>query len=200
MTRDGKENRFGVFVFDDSQVERVRAGDMSAVGEFIEQNYTFLQRWARKFIRNRLFTFPQDYYEAEEFVNQVFVDFSFYDLSDVRTLVKSINRSFFGIGCGGYCNANKFRSCTLSLNSRIGISSRSGERENGAELGDLLSAGVLSPLEALEQKEDIEENAPYIFREVGRVFDKRSKEFREVIETIFVGMSFEEVQNLAGIE
>ena len=42
MTKDGKENRFGRFVFTDEQAERAEAGDHSVIWEFIEDNRGYL--------------------------------------------------------------------------------------------------------------------------------------------------------------
>ena len=58
MTRDGKENCFGRFIFEDEQAERIAAGDYSAVWEFMEDNRDFLTGWARKFLRVRFFFLP----------------------------------------------------------------------------------------------------------------------------------------------
>ena len=67
MTREGKENRFGIFILDDSQVERVQSGDMSAVWEFIEQNRRFLTAWARRTIETTIISGVNKYGERTHY-------------------------------------------------------------------------------------------------------------------------------------
>lgn len=198
MTRDGEENRFGFLVLDDEQAERMQAGDMSAVWEFIEQNRLFLTRWARKFIRVRLAYMPQGYYEVDELLNQIYVDFPYYNIENRKMLCVSIFRSFFFISGGGLSGKRKIReNKEISLDAPRGITSRSGDSENGDALSALLPSREPTPYEALERREHIQEIAPHFFSEIGKVCGKNGETFREVIEEVFFGMSFEEVQAYA---
>lgn len=191
MTRAGEENRFGKFILDDEQAERITAGNMSAVWEFIEQNRDFLTCWARKFIRVRLAYMPEGFYEVDELLNQIYVDFPFFKVDDRKSLCVSIFSSFFRISCGGltgrYIRENKETSLDKSF----------GGEDNAGTLHDLLSGREPTPYEALERKEHIKEIAPRFFSEIGKVCGKNGETFRDVIEEVFFGMSLDEVKGYA---
>lgn len=198
MTRDGLPNRFGRFVFENAQAERVAAGDMSAVWEFIEQNRTYLTRWARAFVRNRFWFVPRGYYEVDELLNQIFVDFLLYPLESEKTIGKGIFSSFFMIGCGGYGHYRKDKYATVSLDAPASIASRSGDVESGATIGELLASREPTPYAALERMEHVKEIAPKFFAELGKVCGKNGREaFRDVVEEVFFGFTFEEIESYA---
>lgn len=223
MTRDGKENRFAWITLDDEQAERIAAGEMSAVGEFIEQNRKKFTRMAQKILRNYTNVIPANEYEADDCINQICVDFALYDFTDGRTLAFSIFRSFIAIAHGGYAGkqyayqgSKKIQ--PLSLDAPVGISERSGEREDGARLSDILPSREPSPYEVVAEREHIKEIAPHFYREIRRLFggggehvggatvgeilaSKNGEEardpLRDIIEEIFFGFSFEEVKAYA---
>lgn len=222
MTKDGQENRFGRFLFEDEQAERVKAGDMSAVWEFIEDNRKFLTAWARKYIRNRFYYMPQGYYEADDLLNQIYVDFPLYRLENEKAIFSSIARSFARISCGGYSGRTLVRkNKEISLDAPSEISERSGERNEGSTLSDILPSREPTPFAALERKEHVQEIAPRYFREIGRLFkaDETGSDggatfgemlaekygstagtensFQTVIEEVFFGYSFEEIKAYA---
>ena len=226
MTKQGEPNRFGRFVFTDEQAERVAAGDMSAVWEFIEDNRKHLECWAQKFIRNHLSFLPQDmhgsFYKSDELLNQIFVDFPFYKLENEETLGKSIYCSFLGISCGGSRWSWKHRqNCETSFDAPAGVHRRSGETEEAGTLKDLLPSMELIPSEVVERKEHVEEIAPHYFYEIGRLFKHEKEEresgatigellnyqssrhykqvnaFQDVIEEVFFGYTFEEIKAYA---
>lgn len=198
MTKQGEPNRFGHFVFTDEQAERVAAGDMSAVWEFIEDNRKFLTNWARKFLRNRFWFLPRGYYEEDELLNQIFVDFHLYCLDSEKSIGISIFRSFIKIGCGGYAYYYKDKLAFTSLDAPVSVSSRNGETESGATIGELLASREPTPYEVLARKEHIKEVAPRFFVELGKVCGKNGGDaFRDVIEEVFFGMTFEEVKRYA---
>ena len=155
MTRDGKENRFDWLTLDDEQAERIAAGDVAAVGEFIEQNRKKLAGMARKILRNYTNVIPANEYEVDDCINQICVDFPYYDFTDGRTLAFSIFRSFIGIAHGGYSAgiyAKRKREQPLSLDAPLAISERSGEKEDGKSLADLLPSREPSPYEAVAER------------------------------------------------
>lgn len=198
MTREGKENRFGRFVFEDEQTERVKAGDNSAVWEFIEDNRKFLTAWARKFIRARLGYMGKGFYEVDEFINQIYVDFPLYRVNNEKALFCEIFGSFLGISCGGYRNRrNARKDREESLEAPLSVSRRSGDKEDGGGLRDLLPSCEPTPYEVIERREHIKEIAPLFFSEIGRACGKNGERFRDIIEEVFFGMSFEEVQGYA---
>lgn len=198
MTKDGQENRFGRFVFEDEQAERVKAGDYSAVWEFIEDNRKFLTSWARKFLYVRLYFLPQGYYEVDELLNQIFVDFPQYPLDNEKTVATGIFRSWFQIGNGGYRCWKKSAYAYISLDAPVDVSSRSGDRESGATIGELLASREPTPYEAIARKEYIKEIAPKMFAELGKVCGKNGAEaFRDVVEEVFFGFTFEEIESYA---
>ncbi len=198
MTKDGKENRFGRFIFEDKQAERIAAGDYSAVWEFMEDNGDFLRGWARKFVRNQFYFLPCGFYEADELFNQVAVDFPHYHADCDTAIFKGIFRSFFHIGYGGFLRKRRSASANISLDEPIGISNRSGETESGATIGELLAIREPTPCAVLAQKEHIKEIAPRFFAEIGKICGKNGAEaFRDVIEEVFFGMTFEEVESYA---
>ena len=156
MTRDGKENRFAWLTLDDEQAERIAAGDVAAVGEFIEQNRKKLTGMARRILRNYTNVIPANEYEVDDCINQICVDFTYYDFTDGRTLAFSIFRSFIGIAHGGYTAgiySKSKKQQPLSLDVPIGVSERSGEKEDGKSLADLLPSREPSPYEMVAQKE-----------------------------------------------
>lgn len=198
MTKDGKENRFGRFIFEDEQAERIAAGDYSAVWEFIENNRIFLTGWARKFLRVRFFFLPYGFYEVDEMINQIFVDFPHYNAACEKDIFKGIFRSFFQVGYGGYLRNRKSVNAYISLDKSCGISSRTGETESGATIGELLASREPTPYEAIAQKEHIKEIAPRFFAEIGKICGKNGREaFRDVIEEVFFGLTFEDVERYA---
>ena len=197
MTRDGKENCFGRFIFDEEQAARIAAGDYSAVWEFIEDNREFLTGWARKFLRVRFFFLPYGFYEVDELLNQIFVDFPHYVADCEKAIFKGIFQSFFNIGFGGFLRRNRSVCVTISLDERTGISRRGGDQEEGYTIAELLH-NEPTPYEVLEQKEHIKEIAPRFFAEIGKVCGKNGREaFRDVIEEVFFGLTFEEVERYA---
>ena len=198
MTRDGKENCFGRFIFDEEQAARIAAGDYSPVWEFIEDNREFLKGWARKFLRVRFFFLPYGFYEVDELLNQIFVDFPHYVADCEKAIFKGIFQSFFNIGFGGFLRRNRSVCVTISLDAPCEISSRAGETESGATIGELLASREPTPYEAIAQKEHIKEIAPRFFAEIGKVCGKNGREaFRDVIEEVFFGLTFEEVERYA---
>lgn len=221
MTKDGKENRFGRFIFTDEQAERVQAGDRSVIWEFIEDNYKYLYRWARRFIRNRLYFLPCGYVEAEEMINQIYVDFPLYSPESEKTLGSGIFNSFMGITCGGILrNWTARHNKEISVDATLSVSKRSGERAEGNTLKDLLPSREPPPDEVIEKREHVREIAPRYFYEIGRLFEqngtelesgatvgemlaynemkrKRRGEFQDVIEEVFFGYTFEEVEDYA---
>lgn len=198
MTKDGKENRWGKFYFTDEQADRAMAGDTSVAWEFVQDNYTYLYRWARKFVRNRFWYMPRGYYEAEELVNQVYVDFPLYNLLTEKSLAISIWRSYMWVGCGGFARYDRNVHPRLSLDAPCGITSRSGDSEDGDTLGNLLPSREPTPYEVLAMKEHIQEIAPRFFAELGKVCGKNGGEpFRDIVEEVFFGLSFEEVKRYA---
>ena len=222
MTTTGEENRFGWFTLDDEQAARILAGDMSAVWEFIEQNRDKLTSWARKFIRNKLYFLSPDFYEADEFINQIYVDFPYYDLLDRRTLTISIYQTFRGISCGGCKRYHKAKTAReISLNAPLTTSARSGDKQDGDELGNFLPSREPLPSAALERKEHVKEIAPRYFHEIKRYFGQDEQQtrqseatigemlaaqngeeapydaFRDVIEEVFFGFTFEEIRTFA---
>lgn len=198
MTKDKTPNRFGRFIFEDEQAERVAAGDMSAVWEFLEDNRQYLTRWARKFLSVRLWFLPQGYYEVDELLNQVYIDFSQYPLDNEKTVATGIFRSWFRIGYGGYKGSEKSANAYISLDASLDVSSRSGDRESGATIGELLASREPTPYEALESKEYVKEIAPKMFAELGKVCGKNGREaFRDVVEEVFYGFTFEEIERYA---
>ncbi len=222
MTKDGKENRFGRFVFEDGQAERVAAGDYSAVWEFMEDNGKYLLNWARKFVRTRLSFLPEDrhgsFYKPEELINQIYVDFPFYTLESEKTLANGVWRSFRGITCGGFLRFWKARhNRETSFDAPLTVSERNGEKTDGNTLKDLLPSREPPPDEVIEKREHVEEVAPRFYHEIGRLFGENGTEsggatvgeliafqagrqasaFQDVIEEVFYGYTFEEVQAYA---
>ena len=221
MTKEGKENRFAWLTLDEEQAERIAAGDMSAVGEFIEQNRKKLTGMARKMLRNYTNVIPANEYEADDCIDQICVDFPYYDFTDGRTLAFCIFRSFVGVAHGGYSAgiyAKRKREQPLSLDAPLDISERSGEKEDGASLSDLLPSREPSPYEVVAEREHIEEIAPHFYHEIKRLFGGNGAQdggatigeilaaknggeacnpFRDIIEEIFFGLSYEEVKAYA---
>lgn len=198
MTRDGKENRFGRFIFEDEQAERIAAGDYSAVWEFIEDNRDFLTGWARKFLRVRFFSLPRGFYEVDELLNQIYVDFPHYNAEGDIAIFKGIFRSFFNIGFGGFLRRGRSVRVSISLDKPITNFSRDGATESGATIGELLASRNPTPCEEIERKEYIKEVAPRFFAEIGKICGKNGSEaFHDVIEEVFFGLSFEEVERYA---
>lgn len=198
MTRDGKENCFGRFIFEDEQAERIAAGDYSAVWEFMEDNRDFLTGWARKFLRVRFFFLPKGFYEADELFNQIYVDFPHYNADCEKAIFKGIFRSFFHIGYGGYLRNRQSIGTYISLDAPCEISRRAGETEGGATIGELLASQELTPGEEMERREHVKEIAPRFFAEIGKICGKNGREaFRDVIEEVFFGLTFEEVERYA---
>ncbi len=219
MTREGEPNVFGRFTFTAEQARRVKAGDMTAAWEFIEDNRKFLTNWARRFIRINLAFMPDGYYEADELLNQIFVDFPLYRLESEKGLISGIYRSFRGISCGGYARSRYRMGYEKSIDAPLAVSERSGDIENGDTMKDLLPSREPTPSAALEAKEHVKEIAPRYFRELGRIFKKKKSAggatvgemlaakngeraiacsaFETVIEQIFFGYSFEEIRRYA---
>ena len=226
MTKDGKENRFGRFIFEDGQAERAEAGDHSVIWEFIEDNYKYLLNWARKFVRTRLSFLPEDrhgsFYKPEELINQIYVDFPFYTFESEKTLANGVWRSFRGITCGGFLRFWKARhNNETSFEAPLTVSERSGEKADGNTLKDLLPSREPPPDAILEKREHVREVAPRYFREIGRLFEQNGTEsdggatigeilaynanrqerqvsaFQDVIEEVFFGYTFEEVKAYA---
>ena len=224
MTKDGKQNRFGRFVLDDEQAERITAGDMSAVWEFIEQNRRFLTALAHSWVYKHLAFIPNDihgsFYKPEELLNQIYVDFPLYKLESEHELFNSIFRSFRGISCGGYLKKHKARQdIEISLEAPLTVSARNGDKSDGSTLKDLLPSLDPLPFDVIANTEHVKKIAPRIFLQLADVFhidlehmsEERGatvgdnvrhkagerlslEQFQEVIEEIFFGMSFEEVQ------
>lgn len=223
MTKDGKVNRFGRFIFEDEQVERARAGDYSVIWEFIEDNHKYIWNWARKFVRTRLSFFPADrhgsFYKPEELINQIYVDFPYYTLESEKTIGNGIWRSFRGITCGGFLRFWKARqSKEMSLDAPFTVSERGGDKEEGNALKDILPSREPSPDAILERQEHVQEVAPRYFHEIGRLFEQSGAEsdsgatigeilahsagrqvsaFQDIIEEVFFGYTFEEVKGYA---
>ncbi len=216
MTKDGKENRFGRFVFTDEQAERAEAGDHSVIWEFIEDNRGYLTGWAKKFIRRKLDFLPRGYIEADEMLNQIYVDFPFYNLESGNSLRISIHRSYIGITCGGILRSgtNHGRRIETSIDAPQSVSVRSGDVSDGSTLKDLLPSGEPTPLQVLENKEHMQELMPHYFREIGRIFKQdggatvgellefaekgeAKNGFQDVIEEVFFGYTFDEVKEYA---
>ena len=215
MTKDGTANRFGRFIFTDEQAERAEAGDRSVIWEFIEDNRGYLTGWAKKFIRNKLSFLPCGYVEADEMLNQIYVDFPFYRLKNEKWIAYSVASTFRGITAGGIIRRAKAR-CNVetSLDKPLSVSERSGDVSDGSTLRDILPSGEPTPLQAIERKEYIQEIAPRYFHEIGRLFKRdggatvgellefaengEAKDgFQDVIEEVFYGYSFEEVKAYA---
>lgn len=214
MTKDGKENRFGRFIFEDEQAERVAAGDYSAVWEFMKDNGHFIFCCARSFIFKRLLRFPSNFYDAQEYVQQIYVDFITYDLTGERSIVMGIYGSFYRLMYGGKHEIIS----RISLDAPARIYARNGDQEEGATLGELLPSCDPLPFDVIANLEHVKKIAPRIFLQLADVFQidlhhmnegngatigdiirvkqgrKSSlEEFREVVEEIFHGMTFEEV-------
>lgn len=221
MTRDGKENRFAWLTLDDAQAERIAVGDVAAVGEFIEQNRKKLTGMARRVLRNYPNVIPANEYEVDDCINQICVDFPYYDFTDGRTLAFSIFRSFIGIAHGGY-RKNLFGRAnfrTLSLDKPASVSQRSGDTEDGETLGERMQSNEPTPYEIVAEREHVEEIAPRFYYEIKRLFggdDEKSDgatvgeilaaregekppydPFCDVIEEIFKGYLFEQVRAMA---
>lgn len=131
----------------------------------------------------------------KEYLNQVFVDFPQYSLDNEKTIGKSIFSSFFMIGCGGYGKYRKDKYAAVSLDAPLYVSSRSGERESGATIGELLASQEPTPYEVLERKEYMKEIAPKMFAGLEKACGKNGCEvFRDVVEEVFFGLTFEEVE------
>jgi len=218
MTKDGQANRFGRFIFADEQAERVGAGDLSAVWEFLEDNRKYLTCWAKKYLRNHLFYLPQDmygqFYKPEELLNQIYVDFPYYKLENDKTLGVSIHCSFRGITSGGYKRSWYGRRYDeISLDTPLSVSERSGNKEEEGTLLDLLPSREPTPEAALIQQEHVKEIAPRYYNELGRIVsgasvgellayneEKRKQQqsaFQDVIEEVFFGYKFEEIKSYA---
>ena len=139
MTREGEPNVYGIYIFTPEQARRIKAGDMTAAWEFIEDNRGFLTRWAKKFIRINLAYMPDGYYEADELLDQVYIDLPLYRLDNHNGLRKGIFNSFYGISCGGCSHYYKQRKhYESSLDAPLSVSGRSGDSEDGGTLKDLL--------------------------------------------------------------
>lgn len=223
MTTTGEKNRYFPFKLTEECAARMAAGEMTALASFVEENRSFLTRWARKILRNYTNVIPAGQYEEADCINQMFVDFSFYDYSNGEMLIRSIFRSYIGIAYGGFKRTvyGKSDYRTQSLDAPMSVSGRSGDKSDGDELGSILPSRDPIPSEVLERKEHVQEIAPYIFHEVGRIFghDQRRKfqdeatigemlaaqkgeeapydAFRDVIEEVFFGLTFEEVRRYA---
>lgn len=194
------------------QLERAKAGDMAAIGQFIEDNDRFLRGWAWNVMNKHPGVIPKNEYEPQDCINQVCVDFPYYEFDTIEKLVLCMFRSYIGVAHGGIKGKRVYKDdneCTTSLDAPLGISKRSGERENGATLGDLLPNGEPSPLDVLERREHVKEIAPLIYRELANLFsvnsepnDTKKQNFtrlRETIEEIFCDMTFEEVRAYAEV-
>ena len=95
-------------------------------------------------------------------------------------------------------------------------------KEDGATLAERLQSREPTPSEVVERKEHVAEVAPHIFHEVGRIFGRNTRKvfcdeatvgellafeggvveiqvdpFRDVIEEIFFGLTFEQVRAYA---
>lgn len=197
-------------------VVRMAAGEMSALFEFVESNIKFLTGWAVKVLRNYTNVVPANEYEAGDCINQIFVDFIYYDFSDVFHLLCSIFRSFVGVASGGisksiWCKLRNQQ--PISLDTPLNISQRSGDKKESCTLGEMLASDEPSPLEVIETDEHIKEIAPRYFNELGRIFGvdtsgatigellafkgKEFSGFRDVVEEVFRGYTFEEVRTYA---
>ena len=174
---------------------------MTAAWEFIEDNRGFLTRWAKKFIRINLAYMPDGYYEADELLDQVYIDLPLYRLDNHNGLRKGIFNSFYGISCGGCSHYYKQRKhYESSLDAPLSVSGRSGDSEDGGTLKDLLPSPEPTPYEVLAAKEHVKEIAPRYFAEIGKVCGKNGGEvFRDIIEAVFFGFTFEEVERYAKI-
>ncbi len=218
MTKDRKENRFGPFIYEEEQAERVAAGDYSAVWEFMEDNGKFIFACARSFIFNRFSRCPSNFYDAQEYVQQIYVDFITYDLTDARTIIKGIYQSFYRLTYGGKHEVVP----RISLDTPVRGSKGNGNYFERSTLGAFLPSPDPLPFDVIANKEHVKKIAPRIFLQLADVFQIdlnhmnerngatigdiiRSKqgrkssfeEFREVVEEIFYGMTFEEVATYA---
>lgn len=222
-----KGDKKTIIIYTWEQLERAKAGDMAAIGQFIEDNYRFLRGWAWNVLDKYSGVIPKNEYEPQDCINQVCVDFPYYDFDTIDSLVLCMFRSYIGVAHGGINGKHTYHKCnerTISLDTPIGISSRTGERENGSTLGDLLPSREPLPFDVVENKEHVKKIAPAIYRELANVFgvdieheeesgtasigdilrQKQGKktsfeQFQETIEEVFFGMTFEEVQNYAKI-
>ena len=200
MTTDGKQNRFGRFIMDEEQAERIAAGDMSAVWAFIENNRMYLTRWARKFLRVRLYFLPKGYYEEDDLLNQIYVDLPFYDLSGEKGLGISVFRSFMSIDCGGIRFRKKRQRHTDSLDAPLSVAARSGDKEDGGTLQDLLPNREPTPEEAFIRRETDEALIPRAvcalsdaLSDGGTMTEKMKSELADLLEYVFVGYTFEQL-------
>ena len=226
MTKDKTPNRFGRFIFEDEQAERVAAGDMSAVWEFIEDNRQHLTRWARKYIRYNLsfffFFMHGKFYKPDDLINQICVDFPLYTIDNEKTLGRGIYCSFKGITSGGYRGSFHGQQAEIRLDAVTSIIKRNGQTEKADTIKDMLPSREPTPEQALFTKEHVKELAPRYFHEIGRIFGRNTRKafyegatvaeilayeggeveiqvesFRDVIEEVFFGYTFEEVERYA---
>ena len=217
MTRD----KWEPFIMTNGLAERMVAHEMAACAEFVEKNRKFLTGWARKMLRNYTNVIPAGQYEEGDCINQIFVDFIYYDYSNAEMLVRSIWRSYIGIAYGGFKRVVFGRSDyrTQSLDAKIGIFSRSGDKADGDGLENLLQSNEPTPYEVVAEREHIEEIAPRFYHEIKQFFGGDSEEqrgatvgeikaaqqgenppydpFRDMIEEIFKGYLFEQVRAMA---
>ncbi len=216
MTTDGKPNIYGNVVLDVEQVERIKAGDSATCWAFVEQNHRFFYCWARKFISTHAERFRN--YEIAEFVGQIFVDCQYYKYDDAKSIRCSIYHSFQLIEAGGYLAKGSIRG-EIILDSPLRTYSRSGEMQDGVTIGEMIVSREPTPDIIIEAQEHIEEIAPRFYREIKREiyrhedtneatigellrFQKgfeqsRSERFQNIIEDVFFGLTFEEVQEYA---
>lgn len=212
MTRD----KWEPFIMTNMLAERMAAHEMAACAEFVEQNRKFLTGFARKMLRNFTNVIPAGQYEEGDCIDQIFVDFVYFDYSNAEMLMRSIWRSYIGIAYGGFKRVVFGRSDyrALSLDATIGISSRSGDKADGDELGNLLKSNEPTPYEMVEEREHVEEITPHFYHEIKRFFGgghedqggatvgeilaaKEGNAFRDMIEDIFQGYLFEQVRAMA---
>lgn len=209
------------FSMTDELAARMAAHEMEACADFVEQNRKFLAGWARKMLRDHTNVIPANEYEEGDCIDQIFVDFVYYDYSGAKMLVRSIWRSFIGVAHGGYgarVYARSKKEQALSLDAPIEISARSGEKDSGASIADVIPSREPSPYEVVAEREHVEEIAPHFYHEIKRLFGNDPEEqggatigeilaaksggkagdpIRDIIEEIFFGLSYEEVKAYA---
>ncbi len=199
MGTDGKENQFEGWTLDEEQADEIKKGNPLAIWAFILQNYAFLRNWARKFIRNSKYL---RCYQVDEFINQIFVDCPYYNFSDGGTVRKSVFVTFRRTDRGGYLKEYRSAVPKIWLDAPAPLSSKG---ESGATIGELLASREPTPEQRCMQREQVEECIPRMYSELKRIYIEqankrartREQQFTEILEYIFPGMTFEEVERYA---
>lgn len=109
---DSVKNLIKQLVYTDELATKINKKDKKAIRQFFENNYDLIIQIAKNTSSIRY----------DEYVNQFYVDMPLFNFTTKNNLIKSINKSFIYIDCGGICGKSselKNIRCDLSLDKTI---------------------------------------------------------------------------------